>query len=185
MDVNNGLLPADVISDYDVTRYVGKSGGTLSFDLVFDRTYEVADPSVVGEQSRKGVWADVHALYDLVGINEDRVEVSTSGSGGSDSGGLFGDIFDPLKDILNPGGGTSGPPDANSRYRGVMTIRPVYVVFTTDWYAQVGNTTGTARWYGYLNHLDVDFTHWSENMIPLRCTVGTTLQLLVEYGGGS
>jgi hypothetical protein len=49
---------------------IGAQGiGTLSFDLLFDRTYEMygASPSFYDEAAVKGVLADVEALYNVTG----------------------------------------------------------------------------------------------------------------------
>ncbi|MFE2283900.1 hypothetical protein ACFXDJ_06980 [Streptomyces sp. NPDC059443] len=179
---SSGILPADVVSDYDVTRYVGKSGGSMSFSLIFDRSYETTDVNVINSAGWVGVHADVAALYDLTGINESRVQVSGSDTGGS----LFGGVLDPALDLLDPGRGSAGPPMASMRYRGVMTIRPVYVVLTDQWVPPVSGVpsrTGSMQWYGYISSMDVTYSHWSERMIPIRCGVRVQMQLLVEYSG--
>lgn len=187
VSAQSGPLPADMVSDYDVTRYVGKSGGTMSFQLYFDRSYETTDNYVTNSAGWVGVHADVAALYDLTGINEDRVQVSTTGTVSSVEDRVGGNLFDPGQELLNPPG-DGGVLDDSMRYRGVMTIRPVYVVLTDKWVPPVSGVpsrTGSMRWYGYINSLAVTYSHWSEQMIPTRCGVAVDLQLLVEYSGPS
>ncbi|MFF7750465.1 hypothetical protein ACFZCP_14635 [Streptomyces sp. NPDC007971] len=61
------LSAADRSTDGNV---IGAQGiGTLQFDLLFDRTYEMygASPNFYDEAATKGVLADVEALYNITG----------------------------------------------------------------------------------------------------------------------
>lgn len=182
VNVDSGILPADIDSDFDVTQTMGKSGGSISFRLLFDRTYETTDPTSKSPAAYSGVYADVSALYDLTGINDTRTNSLSTGSTSYDP---EASSAPPLWQE-QPDFGTSQV--LTGTYRGVMTIRPVYVVFSEQWAIDIPNAPGRVRplsWYGYIANLNVTYSHWTERMVPQRCGVDVQMELLVEYSGAA
>ena len=61
---------------------------------------------------------------------------------------------------------------ASSLDQGLMTFQLAYVYFGST--PQSGLT-----YYGAITYWDVNYTHWSVHMVPMRCTVDITFSLMV------
>lgn len=79
INADSSPLPSDVRDSHNRGQVLGASQNSLSFSLLFDRTYDVWDSALAGtDQANLGVYADVRAIYDLVGLFQ--------GADGSDLG---------------------------------------------------------------------------------------------------
>lgn len=134
---------------------------SVSFNLLFDRTYELWDtdkPEVNGydwttSSSMVGVRADVDALYRVVGIYQPGT-IRTSQN--------------------TPGGGRTkpGPPVlTDNGDLGPMPLTPVTVYF---------GGKNSLSYRGYVSGLDVQWTHFSQLMVPMRCTIGVSMNLMTK-----
>ncbi len=154
----NVIANQDALNPYDVTAKdppLMPLQQTLSFSLLFDRTYELWDPSKLSGNAKEnvpfmGVAWDVLSLYKITGIASP-IDVKAAQS--SDSGAVQTSAFTKG----NFDNGASGP----------MLYVPVFVVFGY-----------TLDYYGVIQELDVQYTHWTQRMIPSRCQVDITMQLL-------
>lgn len=134
---------------------------TLSFSLLFDRTYELWDPSkLYGEAATMvpsfGVAYDILSLYKITGVATP-MPVTDDSSADADA----------YKKAFEKGTYSNGP-------AGPMTYVPVYVVIGTS-----------LSYYGVIQSLDLQYTHWTQEMIPSRCQVTVTVTLLPTPQGGN
>ncbi|MFE2101078.1 hypothetical protein [Streptomyces sp. NPDC059468] len=145
----NSIDPNDV----SASKAILPLSQTVQFDLLFDRTYELWDSSQVANSydvATMGVAYDVLSLYKITGIASN-INVPD------------GDASTKLSDTdlsYTKGSFTKGA-------AGPMMWVPVFVVFG-DY----------LDYYGVIQELDVQYTHWTSSMIPVRCQVSITMQLL-------
>lgn len=160
---SNTPLPAVNRPDSTGTPIVG-TGGSLSWNLLYDRTYEVNDPTHPAYYS--GVLYDVTVLYGLVGITTP-LNTSTTGTG-TDSGS-----FDTS---------AAGTVDVT----GVMQNFPVWASFGLK--RDIGargmpkSALSVMKYFGYVSTLTVTYTHWTQSMIPDRCAIGLGMTLAASNG---
>src|ERR1044071_3125265 len=257
ISVNHSISTGDVSLDpskrstLDPGQVVGSTGATLSFSLLFDRTYEVSNPDNFGTRlGEQGVAVDVNAIYALTGIlqlqsvnpvpltptlnaqqnrslTQDKAEaiakqvvqedkatyyygidpnlitqatLATLQSSGGPYQKVGSDITKKLlaaglnvtdlpvdanaaKNGSGSGTGTSpqNPPGwpfvsgyaANTQAFGYMTVQPVIVVFGT----QRQSWNPCLQYYGYINSLNIEFAHWTQNMVPSRAAVSIEVNL--------
>lgn len=152
----NVVANQDAVNPYDVTagQFLMPLQQTLSFSLLFDRTYELWDSSKLSGDAAAwvptyGVAWDVLTLYKITGIS---TPIKISGSG-TDQTGESAENF--TKGLFE--NAAVGP----------MLYVPVYAVF--------GNALD---YYGVIQELDVQYTHWTQYMVPSRCQVDISMQLL-------
>lgn len=160
----NVVANSDAVNPYDVTAgdLLLPLQQTLQFSLLFDRTYELWDPSKLDGDSRDGVTSygvgwDVLSLYKITGVASP-INVDTAKS--ADSGVVQASSF------------SKG--DVKNEATGPMLYVPVYVVFGHN-----------LDYYGVIQSLDVQYTHWAWSMTPSRAQVGITVQLLPRNGANS
>lgn len=157
IDANNqGILPQYARADDPTPTPLLPLNASVSFSLLFDRTFEMWDMSYHGSNvGSMGVLADVLILFGMVGITQ-----VTNGS------------VDTSKPITVPGpGGANLNVDSLT---GVMQYIPVYTYFGSAWASSYNNL----KYYGYINSIGVTWTHWSQDMIPMRCGVSISMTLL-------
>lgn len=132
---------------------------TVQFNLLFDRTYELWNASARAhtyydlddEPSLSGVKVDVAAVYRVVGILTPQTRsVPNPHSSGADPGMTQAIVKN----------GAPGP----------MPLTPMQVFF---------GGSNSLNYRGYVTSLTVNYTHWSQLMIPMRCTIGVNMSLLV------
>ncbi|MBD0734067.1 hypothetical protein [Streptomyces sp. CBMA29] len=180
---NATALPTELKSDADTGQVLGITGASISFSLLFDRTYEVANPQIWNRpEAAMGCYSDITAIFGLVGISQATLRPSATqvpyapGQGPNNSG---------VTTTLGPGPTTSSTTTANANPEqtyGVMKLNPVFAVFcpvrTLD---PSGFNTGVSmmRYYGYINTLGIQYTHWTQRMIPVRCVVNVSMALLM------
>lgn len=150
----------------DTGTYLVGLAATVSFSLLFDRTYEinsgipiyVGDPppypdnipqpngSAVAEDPRSlGVLADVQALYRVCGVQNQQLAQSwTDGAGNTNTSNLAG----------------------------MMLQVPAWCHFGGEL------NTGSLSYFGYISALSIQYTHFSTQMTPMRCAVAVNFTLL-------
>lgn len=135
--------------------YPGATG--LSFDLMFDRTYEVAyGPGQSNPQDLRkvGVYHDIQALENVVGV---RNSANYTGATVIDASGKV------------TAGGTSD-------LIGNMLMVPVYVLFG-------GGANGVGLAYvGFFTSISVQYTLFSQNMVPTRALVSLQFTQIIGRG---
>lgn len=128
--------------------------GTVSFDLLFDRTYEVWSRS---------------ALTNLIPNAQDFGDVAQAVY--LQRTGVMVDInaFRSLTGIL---------PDAEL---GLNTSKDIGPVLAQSFYLVLGQMAGiglqAAEIHGYISSLGIQVTHWAYDMVPTRAVVNITMQL--------
>lgn len=74
LDINNPTLPPDKRNVGDTGDYQTGLATTISFSLLFDRTYELWDKAYQGtDVGTYGVQVDTNAFYNITGINRAQV----------------------------------------------------------------------------------------------------------------
>jgi hypothetical protein len=68
---------------------------------------------------------------------------------------------------------SSAPTTPTSQSFGLMSVQPVIVVFG----AQRTTWSPTLSYYGYISDIDIEYAHWTQNMVPSRCAVSVTMAL--------
>lgn len=160
IDAANQVMPAYTRSDADTGTPLTAAGGTLSYSLLFDRSYEMSDPSKFDTiEGTYGVMADIHVLYNLCGINM-KQQVWTSSTSTTDTSTDAGDVI------------------------GIMQMNPVWVHFNQARHAFADKLPNLSRmsYFGYLNSLQIDYTHFTQRMTPVRCAVSISMQLMSTVG---
>jgi hypothetical protein len=134
---------------------MGPLNQSLNFTLLFDRTYETWDSSYQNDPQHQrgqlGVYVDIKALYDLVGI-------TTS--------------FDLQ----------GAAPTSDKGWRGAVTDKPSGPMRMVPTRAVFGLATGPLSFFGYIADLEVEYTHFTTNMVPNRATVGISMNLMIDSG---
>jgi hypothetical protein len=155
------------------------SGGSVSLSLLFDRTYDVwgGQPGELAHDL--GVLIDIHTLYGLTGITTPLSAAQSSSPAGSSS---TGDDSGNLQTALNV------TPNAVT---GTMQLYPIWAVLANmpGGYRGLGPQTSQQfpdislmRYFGYISSIDVAFTHFTQQMVPFRCAVGLSIQLMASAG---
>lgn len=128
---------------------------SVSFNLLFDRTYELWSKSGARNPTdwtqgsgEAGVRVDVEALYRVVGIYQPTAVQPPTTSPNTTPANLY----------------SNGDP-------GPMPLTPVTVYF--------GGPT-SLNYRGYISSLDVQWTHFSQLMVPMRCTIGVSMNLMTK-----
>lgn len=136
-------------------------GQTVGWQLLYDRTYEVNWP-MDGSNSLctgLGCEADMIALKQFTGMYVDATNT------GKNTG-------------VVQGNGKDNPAQWNSPInQGIMQICPSYVYFAKVNDRSTGNAYGL-KYYGYIDSWSVDYTHFSQYMIPMRCAVTISFTLI-------
>ncbi|MFH9731880.1 hypothetical protein [Streptomyces sp. NPDC017260] len=161
IDAANQVMPAYTRSDQDQGTPLTAAGGTLGFSLLFDRSYEMSDSSQFDTvEGTFGVMADIHVLYNLVGINSKQQVWSSAESPSSTASTTGGDVL------------------------GIMQMNPVWVRFGQARHSFSKQLPAISRmeYFGYLNNLDISYTHFSQRMTPVRCAVSVSMQLMSTAG---
>lgn len=164
----NLTVPQYYRSPQDNGVYLIGLASTVSFSLLFDRTYElnsgvaqgpnlpnnypdmIPDPSgrAHAEDPRQiGVMADINALKRICGITTEVPGVSWTNAAGQ----------------TNP-----------SNLTGPMQQVPAWLHFGAAY------ANNSLSYYGYISGIDVQYTHFSMNMTPMRCAVAVSFTLLPQ-----
>lgn len=160
LDAANQVMPAYTRSDQDTGTPLTAAGGTLSFSLLFDRSYEMSDKTQFDSvEGTYGVAADIHVLYNLVGINM-KQQVWNSATSSDAASTETGDVV------------------------GIMQMNPLWVHFNQarHSFADTLPNMTRMRYFGYLSSLDISYTHFTHRMTPVRCAVAISMQLMSTVG---
>jgi hypothetical protein len=126
--------------------------GSLSVQLLYDRTYELWDGSKRNTPAGKfGMYADVLAFYHFLGMTsvteaDPPVPWTREGYFGTESAFW-------------------------------ATQYPITPATLTLAYLYIGDKL---KYYGAVNGLEVTYTHWSKDMIPMRGAVTISMQLQAD-----
>lgn len=140
---------------------------SVSFTLLFDRTYEMnggANPSLAwsGQMYNLGVMVDVIAMMQFTGMFADLYAGNNPLSNASNLTKLTGYYSENINQIPNFTGG--------SVLQGVMQATLCYIYFA--------NPLRGIQYYGYVDSWDVQYTHFAQNMVPMRCVIDVSFTLL-------
>ncbi len=143
----------------------------MNFTIMFDRTYEVNDPSnpIVDMQSM-GCEIDVRQVKQFTGMFS-----SSSGNSGFYTSGV--NATNPTSGATALGTGqtiTQGTGVGIGPQQGIMLMMPSYCYFGTSLFG------GTSQFYGYVDSWDVQYTHYTSQMVPIRCVVDIEYTLLPQ-----
>jgi hypothetical protein len=151
------------------------TGGNLSWSLLYDRTYEVNDPTHPAYDM--GVLYDIAVLYGLVGIT-----TPMNTQAGADSG-TTDDSVNIERDF---GGGFDSTTNSTADVIGVMQMYPVWATFGLKRnFGEQGRYTSAIsvmKYFGYVSSLSVSYTHWTQSMIPDRCAISIGMTLMANNG---
>lgn len=132
---------------------------TVSFSIMYDRTYELWDSYNPNGQPKYDIGPDLNNPR-VVGVLADilQMEQFTGMTIGYSSG------FSPTKV-------TSANVNRNSfaGHQGLVQLIPSYVYF---------GGPQSMSFYGYITEWDFQVTHWTKNMIPMRCIINVSWTML-------
>lgn len=166
--INPNVLPSSQLTASQLQATAFYPGSTsISFSLLFDRTYEVAYGKMTpfdADLQKIGVYADVAALEAVVGVRSARAQPQF------DATGAKGAASAPLP----------GFNDVTGAILGNMVMTPVYIIFGGG--KGVGDgTQGTAglAFVATITGMSVTYGLFSQNMIPTRAGVQINATTLV------
>lgn len=129
---------------------IATTHASTGFSLLFDRTYELWDASLKDTQAgQRGCFVDVMAFYDLCGI--------TGGDAGHGAPGAFT--------------GTSAS-DVFSLDAAIGPMQPTYC------FVHFGGAARSLNYYGIITGIDITYTHWTLDMVPMRCVVSVSFTIM-------
>lgn len=132
----------------------------VGFTIYFDRTYELngtSDPTT--QIMRLGCEVDVLALKQFTGMFASTYKYNDVQANAS--GAPVGSLDQNVNTSSGSGSGIQ---------QGVMQLTLCYCYFGTPGYG--------LQYYGYIDSWDVQYTHFTSAMIPMRCVVNISFTLL-------
>ena len=145
---------------------------SVSWSLYFDRTYELnygGNSSAVNDPAIIGCQADVYQFMQFTGIlaNLSRQQANALSSATAKAGG----------------GSSTAKFSATG---GIMMMVPCYVFFGSalsqlNQNPKSSNSNALASqlaFYGFISEWDVQYTHFTSNMVPIRCVIDVTFTML-------
>jgi len=149
IDLNNGVLPSSYRNIGDPGQYITGLSTSISFTLLFDRTFEVWDSAYIGTQAGTyGCRVDIEAFYNLLGINQLKANVPT---------------------VVVPKPGQTGK--QNVVTQGPMLMAPCNLYFGAQ-------NTGALSYYGFVQEIDITWSHFTQTMTPVRAEVDVAFTAL-------
>jgi hypothetical protein len=194
LNASDQMIPPYLRQAADTGIPLRTSGGTVNFSLLFDRTYEVWDGRVGDLAHDLGVLLDVHVLYGLTGIttplstNQATQLAPLPGPPSGVPGSPYGTgATAGGSDSTDLGSALSVTPNAVT---GTMQLYPVRAVLANTSSAYQGGgaswqqlpDVSLMRYFGYISSINIEFTHFSQRLIPFRCAVGLSIQLMASAG---
>lgn len=148
---NENRVPGDI-------PFYASTGSSIGFSLLFDRTYDLwtkrgVKPTLA---STFGVAADVAAFYYYFGMIPQPAEAA-----------LYGPSH-----ISEPG--DPAPPVLIQKWSNLSPSRPPAYFGS---YIYIGDKL---TYYGVCTSFNVTYTHWNHEMVPMRCSIDLSWQLLVD-----
>lgn len=148
----------------------------MNFTLMFDRTYEVQwPPGGVAQYAGQdvvemGCEVDVRQFKQFTGMFS-----NSAGQGGFYTSGA--NAANPTAGATTLGTGqtiTQATGQGIGPQQGIMLIMPSYCYFGSS------IAGGTSQYYGYVDSWDVQYTHYTNLMVPIRCVVDVEYTLLPQ-----
>lgn len=158
LDLNNGVLPAYARNPDDPGSYATSLNTTISFSLLFDRTFELWDTNY--RQTQPGIYgvrSDVEAFYNLLGINIPQTQTNTAAQA--------------KPPAINPA-------KITNTVQGPMQFIPTYLYFGA-------NSKGALNYFGYVSGINITYTHFIANMTPSRCAIDVSFTVLSQIAGSA
>jgi hypothetical protein len=168
---------------------------TVSWQLYYDRTFELLyggdatspnDPGVIGVQ------ADAYQFMQFTGVlaqlsNQQAASIQGTGTDAVQNAATV------AANALNSSaaGSTDATPVTTG---GIMMMMPCYVYFgnaSQQWAntrTTAANNAAIARqlaYYGYISEWSVQYTHWTVNMVPIRCVISVNFTMLPNPVAGT
>ena len=154
---------------------------TMEFTIMFDRTYELWDNSQYygTDVGTMGCEVDVRQMKQFTGMFAAASAYgSTTAPTYDPSTGAGDNVFavpTGTTQTLQPANGVGAGPQ-----QGLMVMVPSFVYFGSEL------TGGTSQYYGYIDAWDVQYTHYTNYMVPIRCVVDVSYTLLpLSSGAGT
>jgi hypothetical protein len=158
IDLNNNVVPTYARNPDDPGSYVTGLQATLSFNLLFDRTFELWDSAYVNTDAGKyGTSVDTNAFFNMLNINQQVTQTPTHLGAGS-----FQDTRSSFTTVV----------------QGVMAPVPVDIYFGY-------RSVGALKYFGYISQLDITHTHFTQKMVAQRCAIGVGVTLMSDLYSGS
>lgn len=172
----SGVATSYLFSDpSDAANPVAPTNNSVSFTVLFDRTYDLwqsyntdGTSKYAGSQTMKtggndarvvGVQADIWQLMYLTGMFQTGQQINADNSGTSQVGTILQGTY----------GDSSG---AFSTTAGFMEMVPCWL--------NLNPSSGVTQYYGYISYWDYTITHFTQYMIPMRCSIDITMTLLPQ-----
>lgn len=153
LDLNNDVLPQFARNPDDPGKYATGMNTAIGFNLLFDRTYELWDISYYGtDAGTYGVMVDVNAFYNMLGINQQVSVTPPQAVGGSV----------PFT-----------PTTYNQIVQGSMSAVPLDLYFGYK-------APGALKYFGFVNQLNITYTHFTQKMVPQRCAIQVGFQVMSD-----
>ena len=193
-DIINFLFnPSTITTDYNVAnaslqaammyQVPGDSGNllspltmqTVSFSLYFDRTYELnygGNSSAVNDPAVIGVQADIYQFMQFTGV------LATLNNSQATS-------------VLGGVGATGAGAPATTG--GIMMMIPSYVYFGDAFQQMYQNNSNSNLnaiasqmvYYGFISEWTPTYTHFTNNMVPIRASIDVTFTMLPSAPSGA
>lgn len=181
--------PSTVSSDYQAQiagmaaamqyQYSGDNGNyapmplqqTVSWQLYFDRSFELkygGNSSAVNDPAVIGCQADVYQFMQFTGMTHQGDTLQSKVLSQAGNTGLGMQVMGSL------------------RQGGLMTLVPCFVFFGNAG-AQMGQNPDSSNYnavgsqlsyYGFLTEWSVEYTHWTKQMVPIRCAITVYFTML-------
>jgi len=134
----------------------------VSFTIMFDRTYELNDPGSRSEMIQFGVELDILAVKQFTGMF---ATVFNDSNGNNDPLATLTGATQKASTTSINAPGTGG-----GIQQGVQQMTFSYVYF--------GAPGQALQYYGYIDSWDVQYTHFAQDMVPMRAVVDISFTLL-------
>jgi hypothetical protein len=127
---------------------------TASWSLLFDRTYELwGSADHPGESPGKN-----NNDPSVIGVLADVFQMQQFT-------GMLVSYSQGTNPVVNPGGKVAN----FAGHQGIIQIVPSWVYF---------GDKSALSFYGYISEWDLQVTHWTQQMVPMRCVINITFTML-------
>lgn len=152
-DLNSEVLPIAARNPGDPGQFATGLNSQVGFSLLFDRTFELWDSHYVNtDAGTYGVYADVNAFYNLLGINQLNIQSPVSLGGGN--------------------------PFASTQKYALVVQGPMSQIAVDLYFGY--KSPGALKYFGFVSAFDITYTHFTQKMIPQRCAINVAFTILPE-----
>jgi hypothetical protein len=157
LDVPQGNAQSPVLKGTGVAPFLASSGQSVSFQLLYDRTYEMAGYSRDKTWARYiGTYADVSAWYAYLGAFGNNTHLG-----------------EQINNVLH-----STPRHASDLDVKIWRqLYPQWPIMPKASYLFIGDKL---RFYGWVTSFSVNYSHWNHRMVPQRCSIDIGFDILVD-----